>query len=279
MSASCVCMILNYNDAETVKKLVEKIKYYPVFNHILIVDNCSSDDSYSILKKLTSDKLTVIKTDRNGGYGYGNNFGTRYIKENFDAKYVLLSNPDVVFSNGLIERFVFSLEKNDNIAMVSAVQLDINNQAIKDLAWKVPTSFEYAVLNSGKFARFFPTTYRLDFSKSEQFVDCIPGALLMYSTEKFLSVGGYDEEMFLFAEETTIGFKLKDKGFRTLLILDDTYRHEHSVSINKSIQQKSKQLEILFQSRILFMEKYLKSSKFMLNLARYFQRRTLKKLS
>lgn len=97
----------------------------------------------------------------------------------------------------------------------------------------------------------------MDFSKSEQYVDCVPGALLLYDTDKFLEVDGYDEEMFLFGEETTLGFKFKEKGYKSLLILDDYYRHEYSVSINKSISQKSKQLEILYHSRLLFMKKYL----------------------
>ena len=278
MIDTCVCMILNYNDAETVKRLVKNIENYSVFSHILIVDNCSTDNSYEVLLTLKSPKVEIIKSDRNGGYGYGNNFGTRYIKEKFGAKYTLLSNPDVVFSNDLIVRFIKTMETNQNIALVSAVQLDINNKRINDLAWKVPNSFEYAILNSGRFSKFFPTNHKLDFSKSEQFVDCVPGALLMYDTDKFLSVGGYDEEMFLFGEETTLGFKLKQKHYKSLLILDDTYRHEHSVSINKSIQQKSKQIEILHHSRLLFMKKYLKSNWLMLKLAQFFQRRTLKKL-
>ncbi|WP_156010077.1 glycosyltransferase family 2 protein [Streptococcus ruminantium] len=278
MTNTCVCMILNYNDAETVKKLVENIKDYPVFSHILIVDNCSTDDSYQELKVLEKGNIYVIRTDKNGGYGYGNNFGTRYIKEHFKAKYILLSNPDVVFSNELIARFIFSLKKEEKLALVSAIQLDIHGQPIQDLAWKVPTSFEYAILNSGKLSRFFPTNHQLDYTKAEQLVDCVPGALLMYDVDKFLSVGGYDEDMFLFGEETTLGFKLKGSGYSSLLVLDDFYRHEHSVSISKSIQQKSKQLELLYQSRLLFMKRYLKSSKLMLALARFFQNRTLKRL-
>ncbi|MEY8462817.1 glycosyltransferase [Streptococcus merionis] len=278
MIKTCVCMILNYNDAKTVKELVKKINRFPVFSHILIVDNCSTDGSYEELQSLSTKKIIVIQTDKNGGYGYGNNFGTQYITKYLNAKYTLLSNPDVVFSNDLITRFIISMEKNDQLALVSAVQLDVDNHPIKDLAWRVPTSFECAILHSAKLSKFFQTNYKLDLSESEQYVDCVPGALLMYNTEKFLEVGGYDEEMFLFCEETTLGFKLKNKGYKSLLILDETYRHEHSVSINKSIQQKSKQLEILFQSRILFMKKYLRASGFMIGLTKFFQNRSLKKL-
>lgn len=278
MMDTCVCLILNYNDASTVRKLVKTIESYSVFEHIVIVDNCSEDDSYIELQALVSNKVTLIRSDKNGGYGYGNNFGTKYIKRHFSTKYVLLSNPDVVFSNELIKRFILTMKKQPQLAVVSAIQHDINNQRIRDLAWKVPTSFEYAVSNSGRLSRFFSSNYELDFKKSEQYVDCVPGALLLYDIDKFLAVGGYDEEMFLFGEETTLGFKLKEKNYKTLLILDDYYKHEHSVSISKSISQKSKQLEILYKSRLLFMKKYLKSNALFLSLARYFQSRTLRKL-
>ncbi|MCU0082027.1 glycosyltransferase [Streptococcus danieliae] len=278
MNVTCSCMILNYNDAGTVMKLIEEIKDFPVFHRILIVDNCSTDDSYAKLQGLISEKIILIQTDRNGGYGYGNNFGARYIKEAFQSDYILLANPDVVFSNPLIQRFVDLMEERPELALVSAIQHDINNQPIQDLAWRVPTSFEYAILNSGKFSRFFPTTYQLDFSHPVQYVDCVPGALLLFDTDRFLQVGGYDEEMFLFGEETTLGFKLKEAGYKSLLVLDDFYRHEHSTSINKSIAARSKQLEILFDSRLLFMKKYLKSNRLMLALASFFQKRTLRKL-
>ena len=275
---TCSCLILNYNDCETTKKLVQQIEDYLVFDHILIVDNCSTDDSYEQLQLLVSEKVAVIQTDKNGGYGYGNNVGTKYIQEHYQSKYTLLSNPDVVFTNELIERFIDSMEINDQLAVVSAKQLDIRNQPIHDLAWRVPTALEYAVLSSGRLARLFPTTYQFDKNCIEEYVDCVPGALLLYHTDRFLEVGGYDEEMFLFGEETTLGFKLREKNYKTLLILDDYYRHEHSVSINKSIAQKSKQMEILFQSRLLFMKKYLKASPLMLALARILNNHRLRKL-
>ena len=76
MIDTCSCMILNYNDAKIVKKLVTEIENYPVFNHIVVVDNCSTDDSYADLQSLVSEKVTVIKTDKNGGYDFCHS--TRY---------------------------------------------------------------------------------------------------------------------------------------------------------------------------------------------------------
>lgn len=43
---SLACLILNYNDAETTSKLINRLQSNKTVNHILIVDNCSTDDSY-----------------------------------------------------------------------------------------------------------------------------------------------------------------------------------------------------------------------------------------
>ena len=69
------CVILNFNDAPTTIKLVRSIKNYRVINYLVIVDNHSTDNSFVELKKLEAldcKHIKVIRTVKNGGYGYGN---------------------------------------------------------------------------------------------------------------------------------------------------------------------------------------------------------------
>ena len=54
-----VCEILNYNDAETVFKLVDKIKDYSVFSSILIIDNDSPDGSFCKLKNTYKKNYSI----------------------------------------------------------------------------------------------------------------------------------------------------------------------------------------------------------------------------
>ena len=68
-------VVLNYNDAITVKEYLNKVIQYKSVNHIVVVDNSSSDNSYIQLKQLQSDKVHVIQTMENGGYAKGNNIG------------------------------------------------------------------------------------------------------------------------------------------------------------------------------------------------------------
>ena len=50
------CVVLNYNDAVTTIDFVERIKIMDSIDLIVVIDNCSTDDSYIQLKMLESNK-------------------------------------------------------------------------------------------------------------------------------------------------------------------------------------------------------------------------------
>ncbi|MFT8459999.1 MAG: glycosyltransferase family 2 protein [Liquorilactobacillus ghanensis] len=273
----CSCVILNYNDFENVLKLVEKIKKYKDLDYIVIVDNKSKDDSFINLKKLSSQNVYVIQTEKNLGYGAGNNFGIRFSKKILKCDLVLIANPDVCFSNELVQGLKKNMTKTVGIS--SAKQLDRHGNEIKDVAWRLPNWLEYVFSGTRIIGRIINLNYNeKELRKtSEMFVDCVPGALLMIDAEKFLQVGGYDEEMFLYCEETTIGFKMKQAGYKTILNLHYTYIHKRSESIGKSIRSKRRQMEWLYNSKIIFIKKYLKKNLFFLWFSEIFFKHLLSK--
>lgn len=263
MENTCACVILNYNDWRTTKKLVQQISDYPSIGQIIIVDNSSSDDSYEQLKQIEADKATVIQTERNGGYGYGNNFGIRFAKSK-GFRYVLLSNPDVNFSEEFVKTMIQSAQSKQNLAIVSGIQLNISRERIRPFAWKIPTIYEACIYPTKYAYRKKITLYDdAHFQEGDLcFVDCVPGALLLIDVNMFLDVGGYDERMFLYCEETTIGIRLRDAGYRTAILPSETYVHEHAVSISKSIKSESKQARMIAKNRLFIMKNYLHASRF-----------------
>ena len=69
-------VVLNYNDYKTTIKLIQMIKNYDSIDLIVVVDNCSTDKSYKKINEYTNNKVKLLKSDKNGGYAYGNNFIT-----------------------------------------------------------------------------------------------------------------------------------------------------------------------------------------------------------
>ena len=213
MEEKTICLILNYNDYRTTIEMVNRIKDYKTLDQVLVVDNYSTDHSFEQLKQKfgLNKKVILIQTDNNGGYGFGNNFGVKFAKEKLKAKYVLLSNPDVSFSESMVEKLVSYMKKTD-AAVVSARQR-VNSRLIENPGWKIPTAWEWVLIESRlhEYAAkkyYYPKKY---FEQSVSQVECVRGANFLLDATKFLNVGGYDERMFLYGEETLLGYKLKKK--------------------------------------------------------------------
>ena len=137
-----ICQILNYNDTFHVKKLVSKIKDFSVFNYILIVDNASTDGSFEKLSDLykDDDHIKVIVSNKNGGYGYGNNFGIKYASAKLNASMAIVCNPDVEFTESTVINLVKLMKKTD-AAITSGVE--INKVPSINKAWKIPTPLQW----------------------------------------------------------------------------------------------------------------------------------------
>lgn len=53
------CVVLNFNDSKTTIELLNRMKNMKSIDVIVVVDNCSTDDSFSVLKQYTSKKYRL----------------------------------------------------------------------------------------------------------------------------------------------------------------------------------------------------------------------------
>ena len=93
--------------------------------------------------------------------------------------------------------------------------------------------------------------------KKAVYVDVVHGSMLMVDGKAFAECGGYDEGIFLYQEEMVLADRMKALGYRTVLLLTEHYRHDHSVSIGKSFHQELERQRIREQSTLYYMKHYL----------------------
>lgn len=258
-------VVLNYNDAQTTINYVNNIQKYEVIEHVVIVDNCSTDDSFEQLSNMASDKVDVVKSDRNGGYGYGNNFGVNFLVKKYNTKYIAISNPDVEVSEETVAGCMDYLIKNPNCAVVAPMMKMKNNKKNYRCAWRIPSFCQYlffSLVFLGKFGRkmYYGKNF-LDDSGAAN-VGCVAGSFLVVDSEKFAKAGMYDENIFLYCEETTLGIRLKKMNFDSALLRDLYFVHHHSTSINKSISSVIRQQKIMWNSREYVLKHYYRSNFF-----------------
>lgn len=260
------CLILNYNDAPTTINLVKQIKGFSLLDFIVVIDNCSTDNSWELLQDCKCDKVHVIKSPRNGGYGAGNNVGLHYSSDVLNADYSIIANPDVVFSEECLEKNLQTFQEDSSVAVVSAKQ---SNSA--DCAWKNCSVMQHVLATSLFFEVLLKIrSYPAKFFREKTIVPvfAVPGSLLMVDLKKMLEHGMYDEEFFLYYEEFVLAQKFADAGLKTVLRLDCSYIHNHHVSISKTYNRWSQQHVFLLKSAELFLRKYKKVNAVQMALAK-----------
>ena len=264
-----VAIILNYNDADTTIAAIKRLKTCESLDKIIVVDNASSDDSYERLKAYESDEVVLIRAKENLGYGSGNNLGLCHAYKNLAASYALIANPDTFVENRVISKLRISFDKIKDLAAAAPVM---------KLKTKKSLSFKDSLLNLtlGFPCRSFlkelmeccPIIRRLfikllhydkkHYKKNIAFVDAIAGSLLMVDIGKILEVGGYDEGVFLYQEEAILGFKLKQRNYKSIILTKYSYIHAHSQSINKSFDKILARQRLREESVLYYFKHYLK---------------------
>lgn len=264
-------VILNYNDSENTIKFVNDIKEYSTLDTIVVVDNNSTKENEFIkLKNLQSDKIHVIKSDKNGGYAYGNNYGLKYIEKLGIYDFVIISNPDVAVKEEAIKECVEFLKNNNEAAIVTPRMHFVSGPA-RRAAWKKRT-IGIDMASSTRFteALFYPVFKKGEYSKKEYEnnvleVDVVAGAFFVAKFSILKKIGYFDENTFLFYEEDIIGDKVKKAGFKIYLLNDISFMHYDSQTIGK-LMKTIKKIEILFDSKIYYHKTYNNANRFQIRI-------------
>lgn len=248
-------LIVNYNDASTTIKLLENIKEYQVLDLIVVVDNASTDASYDQLKAYHDEKIHVIRSEKNGGYGSGVNFGSKYSIANLGHCKIVVSNSDIVINE---EATIVSLLKHfPEDAGIVAPLIKEHTGYLK--GWKNPTPWQDCLLNLlfvHRFLRkkliYYPDAY---YEQDLVAVDIVAGCFFIFDSQSLVNSGFYDEKVFLYYEENIMAKKLEAIHKKTYLYTKAEVFHNHSLSIDKSISKIRKYNE-LKKSQFYFQKYY-----------------------
>ena len=255
---TCI-VVLNYNDSDRTIKFINDVKCYKTIDEIIVVDNCSKDDSYRKLIKLANDKITVLKTDKNKGYGAGNNFGCKYVNNKYDEPIIFISNPDIVVSEKTIKNIEKCLKNNNETAIVAP---HIYQDGRVERGWKLLSPIRGAWLN-------FPFVYKYNRKKlnrkyfyenghyddESSVVDVVTGCFFAIKGRILEQIGYFDENVFLYNEEEILAKKIQKFGYNTRILNNNSVIHEHSVSISKSFSN-LKKIKIANRSKIYYQKVY-----------------------
>ena len=203
----------------------------------IVVDNDSGDlpvIARAAQQNDWSSWVTLVKAPKNGGFAYGNNLGIARAYSDRIPDYIYLLNPDTQVRPGGIATLVRFLSDRPDVGIAgsSFETLDGNDWPI---AFRFPTVFSEldAGLQWGVVSRLLRrwVVARVMTATAEP-VDWICGASMMIRPAVLASIGGLDENYFLYFEETDFCRRARLAGHSTWYVPQSRVMHIMGQSTN-----------------------------------------------
>lgn len=143
-------VIPTYNRADLISETLDSVfsQTYKNFE-ILVIDNCSTDNTEELLKPLVNEnKIIYIRNEKNFERAYSRNVGLKHAKGDF---LTLLDSDDFMYENALSDAFSY-IQANPEIKVFHNKYEVVNNerQSIYKMPY-TPLKNQYKALCSGNF--------------------------------------------------------------------------------------------------------------------------------
>ena len=234
MPSSIAIVILNYNGAHYLRKVLPSVIRHSPGQRVIVADNASEDDSVSILQK-EFPEVEIIQLPQNFGFAGGYNEALKEV----ESKYFLLLNSDVEVTAGWLDPMLRLLEDFPEIAACQP----------KILSWHQQETFEYAGASGGYLdilgypfcrGRIFDTL-----EKDEgQYNEAVPvfwasGACMLIRAGVFRKAGGFDPHFFAHMEEIDLCWRIHRSGYKVFVCPESVVFHVGGGTLAKDNPRKT----------------------------------------
>lgn len=196
-------IIVNWNGRKWLKDCLDSLKKqtYKKFE-IILVDNASTDDSVSFIKK-HYPKVNIVQNKTNRGFAGGNNDGLKVAK----GEYILLLNNDTWSPPNFLKNFIKAFDEIPQAGCVQSKMVLLSNPKKLDVAgaYWTDSSFLYHY-GFGKNAN------RPEYNKTMPFFSN-KGASVMILRKVIDEFGLFDDDFWLYYEETDFCHRLWLAGY------------------------------------------------------------------
>lgn len=177
---------------------------------MIVVDNASTDGSAAVAE---GQGARVIRNARNEGYGRANNIGARATQ----AEFLLIVNPDCVVEEGAVEALVDAARRYPDAGFFAPKIVEPDGRVFFQ-----PRSLlaPYLTNPGGK----------LVLPEGEACAPFFSGACFLIRRALFLSLGGFDENIFLFYEDDDLCRRIADAGSALIYVPKAVVRHQRGRS-------------------------------------------------
>jgi len=189
--SSLVAIIVAHDSAEALPGCLAALaaEHVPA----VVVDNASRDGSVALAEAAGTQ---VVRMPRNEGYGRANNRGVAAAAQ---AERVLILNPDVTLRPGAVDALLAAARAYPDAGLLAPRLVEPDGRFFYQ-----PRSLLAPYLTNRKGRRALP--------EGDACAPFLSGACLMIRRDLFLTLGGFDPNLFLFYEDDDLCRRVADAG-------------------------------------------------------------------
>lgn len=253
-------IMINYNTFDLTKDALESIFAHTqgLTYEIILVDNLSPDGSGEKLRDLFGEKIVYLQSGGNLGTSKAFNLGLKYAT----GKYVLWLNTDILIKENFIKKLFDYMESDPNCGICGGNVLDFEGKPAHSFDRKL-FSGRSVKRESSLVHLVFRTlfkkslSYHYNYTGKPMEVGGIIGADMMIRTSLFGNVGQFDENIFMYGEETEFTYRVVHQTEYTVMSVPNAliYHLEGGSTVTKKIFKESKEL-IILKGEMTYLKKY-----------------------
>jgi GT2 family glycosyltransferase len=248
-------IIVTYNGSKWIEKCINSLLHstYPV--DIVVIDNCSTDNSVELLKQFP--QIHLIKSKENLGFGKANNIGIDYALQS-KADYVFLLNQDTWVFDDTILNLVAVAQNNPSFGIVSPMHF----------------SGDEKTLDEG-FVIYYNRKIGESLDKNIVIVPFVNAAAWLVSSACLRKVGGFESLFGHYGEDRNYCDRVLYHKFQIIIAENAKICHDRKItrSFKKDvIQSKYKMLSQVLDVNNTLFTSYVNALKSVFGLPKYFKK-------
>lgn len=229
-------ILVNYNGDQvtidclhSIQQQLQAIPY-----EVIVVDNASSDQSADwVAAQFPTVKL--LRQSQNRGFGTGNNMGAAIAQ----GQYLFLLNTDTILTQDLLPCLVELMEQNPYLGIIGPQLRNADGTLQLSTARSISLWGEYCDLQQKLAYQKYPERRARicrQFQVAQE-VDIVMGAALFIRRSLYRELQGFDEQFFMYLEESDLCHRAKLAGWKILYTPAVSLIHLGGYSINKTVDR------------------------------------------
>jgi GT2 family glycosyltransferase len=230
-------IIVNYKTINYLVNAIDSIfeKTKDIDFEIIVVDNNSSDNSEYILQERYSGKIIYLGLSENVGFGRANNKAAEIAK----GRNLFLLNPDTLLINNAIKILYDYMDLNAKVAICGGNLFDEKFRPTHSFFKNFSPIF---VEFNNLFFRlpekvFYGKNYFFNYIGKPFDVAYITGADMMIRKDIFDEIRGFDEEFFMYYEDSEISYRIHELNYKIVSVPDARLIHLEGKSFTSSFEK------------------------------------------